>query len=495
MAVALVAAILAVFLSLSRGGIAALFVTVMVMAAIYVRAKLIDAKYGWGALAIGLLMIGLLSLYGYERVSQELSTLTRGSLDAMDSEGARRNIWQANLLAIQAGGAFGSGAGSHKVIYPLYLPDSVPFEYSHAENGYLQIATETGYVGVLLLAVLLVICGLWCFTCLLRLTADQDQIWFGATAGGLAASLAHSLVDFVWYVPACMSVTVVLSAIALRLSQLAKSADSTSCWRVLPRARWAELSVASLLAGAWSIHTFSGPAIGSVYWDRYMRLSASNSELTEQQWSELVARDESSDDHNQAPLNDLMIGQLERVAKWNPDYARAHLRLAAKYITKFELLQLQAENAMSRAQIQDAVRASRFKSQHELDAWLNAAFGANIEWLRRAATEARHAVSLSPLQGEGYLYLADLSFLDIRDAARAESYVEQALRVRPYDSDVHYSIGNRAWQKGDIATALEHWRTCFPDDGPHQFVYFHVSTRLGHIAANLAAIPIVRSAR
>jgi tetratricopeptide (TPR) repeat protein len=162
-----------------------------------------------------------------------------------------------------------------------------------------------------------------------------------------------------------------------------------------------------------------------------------------------------------------MIGQLEQAAKWDP-HTRAHLRLAGKYITRFEALQQHAENAMNRTQIKDAALASGFKSQADLDAWLQTAFGQNIELLRRAAAEARHAAKLSPLQGEAYLYLADLCFLDVADSAHAESYAEQALRVRPYDCDVHYAIGERAWLGGNIEKAVEHWRTSFKDSGTHQ---------------------------
>jgi tetratricopeptide (TPR) repeat protein len=265
-----------------------------------------------------------------------------------------------------------------------------------------------------------------------------------------------------------MSVTVVLAAMALRLSQMTRSAEDVAFRRLLPRPRWFEIATASILTGAWSIHTFVGPAVASVYWDRYMRCSASNSQLTHQQWSDLLASGTVSDPHNRGPLNELMIGQLEQVTKWDPEYARAHLRLAALYITKFELLQQDAENAMSRVQIKDAALVSAFKTQKELDAWLHAAFGPNIDWLRRAAAEARHAVELCPLQGEGYLYLADLCFLNVGDSANADSYIEQVLRVRPYDCEVHYVVGERAWLIGDFETAFKHWQICFNDSGPHQ---------------------------
>jgi tetratricopeptide (TPR) repeat protein len=47
-------------------------------------------------------------------------------------------------------------------------------------------------------------------------------------------------------------------------------------------------------------------------------------------------------------------------------------------------------------------------------------------------------------------------------------YVDQVLRVRPYDSEVHYAVGERAWMAGQIETAVKHWQVCFKDTGPHQ---------------------------
>ena len=40
-----------------------------------------------------------------------------------------------------------------------------------------------------------------------------------AVAAGIAASIAHSVVDFVWYIPACVSMTIFLLAISWRLSR------------------------------------------------------------------------------------------------------------------------------------------------------------------------------------------------------------------------------------------------------------------------------------
>jgi tetratricopeptide (TPR) repeat protein len=144
------------------------------------------------------------------------------------------------------------------------------------------------------------------------------------------------------------------------------------------------------------------------------------------------------------------------------------LRLADKYVLQFELSRPKAANAMGLTQVRDAAMAAGFASSAELHAWLDRAFGADVGWLRQAAAEARHAAALSPLDGEAYTLLADLCFLDGTDAAVAQSYVEQALRVRPYDAAVRYAVGELARRRGDIRAAIDEWSKCFGDSGPHQ---------------------------
>ena len=66
--------------------------------------------------------------------------------------------------------------------------------------------------------------GLALWWCLGTLRAAEDQAaaaCCGALVGSLAASLIHSLGDFVWYIPACMSLTVITLACVCRLRQLA----------------------------------------------------------------------------------------------------------------------------------------------------------------------------------------------------------------------------------------------------------------------------------
>jgi tetratricopeptide (TPR) repeat protein len=291
----------------------------------------------------------------------------------------------------------------------------------------------------------------------------------GAASAGLAASALHSLVDFVWYIPACMSITIILAGCALRLSQLATPAEGRAkCYRTSKRGRWIERTAGAALIGVWAIHTYVGPGVAAVYWDRYLRTSVANTALSEQQVEAMVDNQPALQSVEQSRLNDAMIEELDNVLRWDPHCARAHLRLAARYIAQFDLLQQQSENAMNLAQIRDAMATGSFVSSDQQYAWLQRVFGANLGWLQRADAEARIAASLCPLQGEAYVYLAQLAFLHRGSLAETNAYVDQGLRVRPHDAGVLFEVGRQDFIAGNVDAAIAHWRQCFADPGTHQ---------------------------
>lgn len=460
-------------LSRSRGGTLALLAAGAVLVTIYLCRGLADRRIFYGVVGLAVVVVGLLSVHGYDQVASRLDDFTDGSMNDLDRGGIRRKVWAANIAAFEAGWITGAGAGSHSEVCPVYLPQSFTKEYTHAENGYLQIASENGIGGVVLLAAGILLCVTWCISGLCRAT-DPDIIrLLGAAAAGLAASALHSLVDFVWYIPACITITIILAGCALRLSQLARpAADRGACYRVLKRGRWIERAAAAMLVGGWCVYTYVGPAMAAVHWDRYLRASVANAEIARRQLTALVESRPAMQTAEQARLNDIMLEELGTVVRWDPLFARAHLRLAARYIAQFDLLQQQSQNAMNFSDLRDTLATARFASSKERLAWLERAFGSNLDWLWRAADEARVAASLCPLQGGAYVYLAQLSFLDgtNNDAhgAAVNAWVDQGLRVRPHDADVLFEVGRQNLIAGDVDSAVARWKQCFDDTGPHQ---------------------------
>jgi O-antigen ligase/tetratricopeptide (TPR) repeat protein len=487
--VSLAGVLFAILSSLSRGGTLALVTVLVVTGTIYARGRLVDAKYLWGLGGIAVVLVGMLSINGYDAIAQRLGTLTTGSIDAVDRNEGRRKIWNANIEAFRAGGLAGAGVGSQRMIYPVYLDESLPGEYTHAESSYLQLATETGAIGVMLLVSGLGLCGFWCLNCLRNSHSESELLYAGAICGGLAASAVHSIADFVWYIPACLSVAAILAACALRLAQITciERKPGFDVSRVSSQLKFAYRLATPLVAamGIWTVWTFVGPAVASIHWDRYLRVSVALSELNRASLSNLVDNDDDApeSDQNREAMQQAMLRHLEKVVAWDPDFAPARIRLANQLVKEFERRQRTTSNAMDVSQIRDAALASQFKSPAELRGWLSKAFGDNCELLSCALLNARAGLAKSPLEGSGYLTLAELCFLEGGRPTDVAAYIDQGLHVRPYDGDLLFEVGKQALVGGDVETAMRQWAKCFRDTGPHQLKIVYLLA--GRIPASL----------
>ncbi len=59
-------------------------------------------------------------------------------------------------------------------------------------------------------------------------------------------------------------------------------------------------------------------------------------------------------------------------------------------------------------------------------------------------------MELCPLEGEAYIYLAELSFLAGEGREARSAYVRQAMQVRPHDPAVRLAAGNESALCGDL---------------------------------------------
>ena len=459
----------AVLLALSRGGIVAMMVVTLVAASIYHRAGFISSEHIASALGLIAVVVAVLSFHGgYEKVSHRVDELAAGSWEELDSSSGRRLIWSANLEAIQDGWLTGSGAGTHRIIYPVYLDQSLDKEYTHAENSPLQVITENGFPGAALLTIGILVCGVWCYQAVNRSPHRADRIYAGGVTAALSASLVHGMVDWVWFVPPCMAVTILFAACALRLAQLATAEEAiTSHDAPLSRTTWISLATAITLLGVWAVATLAKPGIASVAWDRYLLASIAKADLRKHQLTQ-SAVDPAELERSEEMLTGTMISNLQQVLRWRPEFATAHLRLASKYLRKFDLEQRQAANSMTSVEVRQAALASGFQSADQLRNWLHNAFGDNSALLYRAYYHAQKALQLSPLQGEGYVLLANLCFLDGHGLEAMDSYLRQAQAVRPHKGNVIYNIGLHRIHLGQYDAAVELWQSIYHDRGSHQ---------------------------
>ncbi len=448
-------------LSLSRGGMAAMLVAATVCTVVCYKTTSLGKRFIAVLAAAGVLIGVSLAIFGYDRVSNRLDDFTAGSLDELDQSAGRRTIWATTLDAIPNHSMLGTGVGSYRAIYPAYV--SEPMEENsvprYAENGPLQVALETGAVGLFLVLSGMVLCASWCVGGIRASVHTRSKLCIGAIAASLAASAAHALVDFVWYVPACMAVVVILAACAFRVRQIdgERGEGNRSRLRKDPSSLIPHFSfsravaaVALTCAGAWMIADRIGPAVAQLPWDEY-----------------LVARSAASiqgPKGETAALEDVetqkrWLASLENVVRWQPTHAQAHLKLVETHRRMFDLLQAASENPMSLLQISDTVfNEPQFRSHEALMEWLPRATGDHWIHLEKCVEHARRALTLSPLEGRAYVCLAELSFLWSPDRTAAHAFIAQAMRVRPFDGNVLYAAANMALLEGNEPRWREYLR-------------------------------------
>lgn len=116
----------------------------------------------------------------------------------------------------------GSGGGSFHAVYPRYRPGSIGAYYDHAHEDYLEIAADTGVIGLGLLSMAVLMSLIAAITALYR---RRDPLMRGmafASVMGITALLIHSTVDFNLQIPANSATFMVV----LALGFIARHLDS-----------------------------------------------------------------------------------------------------------------------------------------------------------------------------------------------------------------------------------------------------------------------------
>ena len=436
--------LLAGLMTFSRSGVAMMFLAAAVSAGLMFHAGLLG-RWVLRSLGVIFLLIGVcLAVHGYQRDSERLGDFAGGSLEKLIKDGARSKIWLADMRALGDFWVLGSGAGSHREVYPRYLTEPRPIEFRHVENGYLQVALETGLPGLALLLGGVAWCLSRCYVALRKPCSPRVYDCTTAVAAGLLVSAAHSLMDFVWFVPACMAVTTLLAACAMRLSQFTSEAAAKSpSWKLpLTRRRLAMAALALMMTAFWMVDDRSRAVMAAPHWEAHLRLARANRGTS------------ATPDEND-------VKNLEQVIAWTPNDARAHLRLAAALLARCEWLPRESRSVLALSHASVADLTAKGATAEELAAWFERVAAVHGNELAQVQRHARRAVELSPLDGEGYIYLAELSFLADEGREARSAYVDQAMHVRPYDPSVLLAAGNEAALAGDLNVAMDRWLTVF----------------------------------
>ncbi len=178
-----------VFLSLSRGGIAAFFVGAAAFGVLYLRrlAQETGRKRPWrlaavpAALAVALAVAAYLAL---DPVLAEMRTV-KGATSEL-----KLRLWPAAASMLRDSPATGIGRGAFATAFASRKTEPEAYTFTHAENEWIQPLVDLGIpVGLLLLGTVA-----WTWLGAAR-SRDLSRPELGALAG-MAALGAHSAVDF-----------------------------------------------------------------------------------------------------------------------------------------------------------------------------------------------------------------------------------------------------------------------------------------------------------
>jgi tetratricopeptide (TPR) repeat protein len=134
----------------------------------------------------------------------------------------------------------------------------------------------------------------------------------------------------------------------------------------------------------------------------------------------------------------------------------------------FNVRQSLSENRLPLSQVRDAAVQSQFATAAELQEWLARALEGNHEILYRAWAHARQAATLAPLDGDAWLRLGELCFLEGRGFAETDAYLQQATIVRPFDGRLLFEVGRQWGGRGLDEWVVALWARAARLPGPHR---------------------------
>jgi O-antigen ligase len=201
-----------IFLSGSRGGMAALAIEITIVGAILLRGE----KPGHATTTIGIflvIVVALLVWLGGGELVDRMSSI-RSEAHTEVSGGTRLDIDRDGLHMFAQKPVLGWGLGTFPEIYPQFRTFYTNFFINAAHNDYVQLLVETGVLGFALM--------IWLLVCVYRNGIKKLKDWPRDTNGAIAVAamlgitgiLFHSLVDFNLQIPANAAIFYVLCVLA-----------------------------------------------------------------------------------------------------------------------------------------------------------------------------------------------------------------------------------------------------------------------------------------
>lgn len=202
--------IVALVLSLSRGGWAALTISMVIMGILLSNTGHSTSKV-WLPLTFLPAILVILAMLGTNALIHRISE-TKNQMQNLTND-CRIMTWKGTIDIIKDYPLTGTGVGTFASVFPKYKQPQKLNTVKHAHNDYLHITSEMGILTfpfIIWLIFATLRSGINRFTS--KNSKLRQWILMGAMAG-IVAMLIHSLVDFNLHIPANAILFIVLGAI------------------------------------------------------------------------------------------------------------------------------------------------------------------------------------------------------------------------------------------------------------------------------------------
>jgi len=276
----------AVFISLTRGGMISMLVAIVFATVLFTSRRSLRS-HSWVMAVMALIAFTCILYVGFDAVYDRLATLR----DLDRAESGRMQILKDIWVMWTKFPVFGTGLGTHRVVYPMFDRSTITALAAHAENEYAQAAEETGILGLGLLVIFGIIVWLSFAKCIRDRHASIHMAAYGL-GFGLLAILVHSLSDFGQHLPANSVLTATFCGLLIVLGQ-----SGASTRQQYARSRGMSIAVvpacfllaATLGIWAWSIAGADRARVARSHWQQVVDIRTGGRwEGSEQDYAALI---------------------------------------------------------------------------------------------------------------------------------------------------------------------------------------------------------------
>ena len=196
----------ALFMSLSRGGIIGFTVSMIFFILITRTRRSLRKKTGIIAL-LGIVIFFVVVMASWDRMEDRFKEIGE------EQKIKRPEVWADTVNLIKDFPISGTGLGTFGGIYPRYQTRNSRLLFKHAENDYIEILTDTGIIGFI---IIIGMASLFFYSVIKAWRRRHNNFVKCMAAGGLTSCVAiavHSFTDFNLRIPANAMLLTVIAGI------------------------------------------------------------------------------------------------------------------------------------------------------------------------------------------------------------------------------------------------------------------------------------------